>query len=264
MYENTPILAANYDTQLTGQRIPLERLFVQNGLGNLTGNTTPVTLPESPVKQAQTPVRPSLPKVNTNTSYFSKRYLTQPNVPAQTASVLVSTPVPIQTPDYSTFNLDDMLKSTIYEKNGKWVSDNPFTNRFIQVESSGNPGALNPSGAAGLYQFTPTTGAAYGLPGNTRYDPQKSHAAFLRLAKDNAAKLTKYGIPVTPANLYFMHQQGPGFWYIWQAAQKGVPIANTQVDRNMRNNLLPGMSHDISPADWISQWTAHFNQGLGL
>lgn len=260
MYQEAPLFNANFDTQVAAQQIPLERLFVQNGLGNLTGNTTPVTLPEQPVKQAQAPVRPSLPRVNTNTSYFSKRYLTQPETSVQT----IPAAIPVQTPDYSTFNLDDMLKSTIYEKDGKWVSNNPFTNRFIQVESSGNPRALNPSGAAGLYQFTPTTGADYGLPGDTRYDPQKSHAAFLRLVQDNAAKLTKYGIPVTPANLYFMHQQGPGFWYIWQAAQKGVSIANTKVDRNMRNNLLPGMSHDISPADWISQWTAHFNQGLGL
>lgn len=256
MYQEAPLFNANFDTQVAAQQIPLERLFAQNGLGNLTANTTPVTLPEQPAKQAQASVRPSLPRVNMNTSYFSKKYLTQPEPSVQTASV--------QTPDYSTFNLDDMLKSTIYEKNGKWVSDNPFTNRFIQIESSGNPRALNPSGAAGLYQFTPTTGAAYGLSGDARYDPQKSHAAFLKLAQDNAATLTKYGIPVTPANLYFMHQQGPGFWYIWQAAQKGVPIANTQVDKNMRNNLLPGMSHDISPADWISQWTAHFNQGLGL
>jgi hypothetical protein len=260
MYQEAPLFNANFDTQVAAQQIPLERLFVQNGLGNLTGNTTPVTLPERLVKQAQAPVRPSLPRVNTNTSYFSKKYLTQPETSVQT----VPAATPVQTPDYSTFNLDDMLKSTIYEKDGKWVSDNPFVNRFIQVESSGNPRALNPSGAAGLYQFTPTTGAAYGLPGDTRYDPQKSHAAFLRLVQDNAAKLIKYGIPVTPANLYFMHQQGGGFWYIWQAAQKGVPIANTKVDRNMRNNLLPGMSYDISPADWISQWTAHFNQGLGL
>ena len=256
MYQEAPLFNANFDTQVAAQQIPLERLFAQNSLGNLTANTTPVTLPEQPVKQTQVPVRPSLPKVNTNTSYFSKEYLIQPKTSVQASSV--------QTHDYSTFNLDDMLKSTIYEKDGKWISDNPFTNRFIQIESSGNPRALNPSGAAGLYQFTPTTGIAYGLSGDARYDPQKSHAAFLRLAQDNAAKLTKYGIPVTPANLYFMHQQGPGFWYIWQAAQKGVPIANTQVDRNMRNNLLPGMSYDISPADWISQWTAHFNQGLGL
>lgn len=257
MYQEAPLFNANYDTQVGAQQIPLERLFVQNGLGNLTSKTTPVTLPEQSNKQA---VKPSLPKVNTNTSYFSKRYLTQPNVPVQTAPKSA----PVQAPDYSTFSLDDMLKSTIYEKDGKWVSDNPFTNRFIQIESRGNSRALNPSGAAGLYQFTPTTGAAYGLPGDTRYDPQKAHTAFLRLAQDNAAKLTKYGIPVTPANLYFMHQQGPGFWYIWQAAQKGVPIANAQVDRNMRNNLLPGMSRSISPADWISQWTTHFNQGLGL
>ena len=78
MYQEAPLFNANFDTQVAAQQIPLERLFVQNGLGNLTANTTPVTLPEQPVKQTQTPVRPSLPRVNMNTSYFSKEYLTQP------------------------------------------------------------------------------------------------------------------------------------------------------------------------------------------
>lgn len=78
MYQEAPLFNANFDTQVAAQQIPLEHLFVQNGLGNLTANTTPVTLPEQPVKQTRAPVRPSLPRVNTNTSYFSKEYLTQP------------------------------------------------------------------------------------------------------------------------------------------------------------------------------------------
>lgn len=89
MYQEAPLFNANFDTQVAAQQIPLERLFVQNGLGNLTANTTPVTLPEQPIKRTQVPVKPSLPKVNTNTSYFSKGYLTQPANTSYTISAIL-------------------------------------------------------------------------------------------------------------------------------------------------------------------------------
>lgn len=98
MYQEAPLFNANFDTQVAAQQIPLERLFVQNGLGNLTVNTTPVQLPEQPTKRTQVSVKPSLPRVNTNTSYFSKKYLTHPAdtsyiTPANTPSLIKTLPI---------------------------------------------------------------------------------------------------------------------------------------------------------------------------
>lgn len=84
-----------------------------------------------------------------------------------------------------------------------------FMERMAQVESSGDPGASNPSGAAGLYQFMPKTAAAYGL--SDPYDPDASAQAAARLTLDNAASLKRaLGRDPTQGELYLAHQQGAG------------------------------------------------------
>ncbi|KMK23095.1 hypothetical protein ABW11_21020 [Pluralibacter gergoviae] len=45
------------------------------------------------------------------------------------------------------------------------------------VESSGNPNAVSPAGARGLFQFMPGTARGMGLHGNDVFDPQKSTEA---------------------------------------------------------------------------------------
>lgn len=64
------------------------------------------------------------------------------------------------------------------------------------------------SGAAGHFQFMPGTAKRYGLtdPNNL----EQSADAAARLAYDAAQRLKKVGAPVTPGNLYLMHQQGAG------------------------------------------------------
>lgn len=84
-----------------------------------------------------------------------------------------------------------------------------YRNRVIQAESGGDPKAVNPSGAKGLYQFMPETAKQYGLDDPT--DPVKSGAAFDRFTADNRAVLTKsLGREPTDAELYLAHQQGAG------------------------------------------------------
>lgn len=78
------------------------------------------------------------------------------------------------------------------------------------VESGGDPNAINPnSGAAGKYQFIPSTAKAYGLSDPT--DPVQAENAMQRFTADNARTLaSRLGREPSPSELYLAHQQGAG------------------------------------------------------
>jgi hypothetical protein len=85
-----------------------------------------------------------------------------------------------------------------------------YFDRLAQIESGGNPNAHNrDSGAAGLYQFIPSTAKQYGLA--NPYDPVQARAAVERLTADNRAALRRgLGRDPTAGELYLAHQQGAG------------------------------------------------------
>ena len=70
---------------------------------------------------------------------------------------------------------------------------------------------VSSTGAAGPFQFTRGTGAAYGIPGDARFDQDASIAAVNNLTDDNASVLGKaLGRPPTGPELALAHQQGAG------------------------------------------------------
>jgi hypothetical protein len=76
-----------------------------------------------------------------------------------------------------------------------------------QYESNMNPNAWNKSGAAGLFQFMPSTAAQYGL--TNPYDPEASTYAAAKFANSNATYLmNKLGFAPSDDQLYLAHQQG--------------------------------------------------------
>lgn len=88
---------------------------------------------------------------------------------------------------------------------------------MAQKESGGNPNARNPSGATGLYQFMPGTWRGLmeknpnlGLTYEGITDPQQQQVAMRQFTQDNAAVLSKAGVPVNNATLALAHQQGAG------------------------------------------------------
>lgn len=64
------------------------------------------------------------------------------------------------------------------------------------------------SGAAGPFQFMPKTAAAFGV--RDPYDLTQSAEGAAKLAANAAKLLAKRNLPVTPENLYLVHQQGSG------------------------------------------------------
>lgn len=82
--------------------------------------------------------------------------------------------------------------------------------RTYQIESGSGVNLYNEkSGAAGGFQFIPSTAKQYGL--TNPYDLNASAEAAARLAADNRTVLQKAGIEdPTGAHLYLAHQQGAG------------------------------------------------------
>ncbi len=82
--------------------------------------------------------------------------------------------------------------------------------RTRQIESAGGRNTYNAdSGAAGDFQFIPSTAKAYGL--KNPYDFESAADAAARLAVSNRNVLAKAGIEnPSAAQLYLAHQQGAG------------------------------------------------------
>lgn len=123
----------------------------------------------------------------------------QPNVPP-----VAQAPPPL--PDYMAAGqmggLGDMVAKAAAAKG----EDPNFALAMMKYESGGNPQAVSPKGAQGLFQFMPGTGAGYGL--NNPFDPQANTAAFLAHTADNRNALIAKGIEPTPANLAAAHNAG--------------------------------------------------------
>ncbi|KVR05342.1 hypothetical protein WK09_28165 [Burkholderia ubonensis] len=79
---------------------------------------------------------------------------------------------------------------------------------FASIESGGNANAISNTGAIGIFQFTGKTASGVGI--KNRFDVDQNIAGGMKLAKQNAAVLSRAGLAVTPENLYMMHQLGPG------------------------------------------------------
>jgi len=171
--------------------------------------------------------------------------------------------------DYT--SVEAIKKARVYEKGGKWFSDNPFVDAIIQIESMRNASARPYSkkqgrylsSAAGLFQFLQGTGEKFGLRSlQDRMNPYKSLEAFKLYVLENMRALKQNGIPVTPANLYLSHQQGAaGF----NAIYKFITGKTNSLSQKLRG-LMAGNSHGHpykSPQDWYMNWTRDIAKLMG-
>lgn len=171
--------------------------------------------------------------------------------------------------DYT--SVEAIKRARIYEKNGKWFSDNPFVDAIIQIESMRNASARPYSkkqgkylsSAAGLFQFLESTGARFGLHSlQDRMNPYKSLEAFKSYVLYNMNKLRQNGIPVTPANLYLSHQQGDaGF----NAIYKFITGKTSSLSSKLQG-LMAGNAHGhryTSPQDWYRNWANDIAKLMG-
>lgn len=176
-------------------------------------------------------------------------------------SVGSPTPVPqlqgdIANMDFSNFNYEDIDNANIYEKDGLYYSDNPYVNSIIGIESGHKANAHNASGAAGVFQFMPSTAKQYKL--TNAYDPNESLRAYKQLTKDNIKQMKRMGLPITPTTIYIAHQQGVGgLAKIMTALRTGSELTGSTL-RNVKNNSLGGYK---GLQQYYDDWEARIKRG---
>ncbi|PSJ16881.1 transglycosylase SLT domain-containing protein [Nitrosomonas supralitoralis] len=93
--------------------------------------------------------------------------------------------------------------------------------KIAAMESGGNPNAISETGAIGLFQFTGRTATGVGI--KNRFDVDQNIEGGMKLAVENMNMLKKQGLPITPENIYMMHQLGPAAAKeVIQGAEKGL------------------------------------------
>jgi hypothetical protein len=123
------------------------------------------------------------------------------------------------------------------------------------VESSFNPMAKNPSGAAGLFQIMPMHRVS------NVYDPEINTRWAMNYALKNGAMLKERGFEVTPVILYLAHQQGPaGVRAILRGAanEKMLSELPREIQRNVAHNMPPGAKNVRTCQDFLDGWEARF------
>lgn len=132
--------------------------------------------------------------------------------------------------------------------------------RFAQIESGGNPKAHNAgSGAAGLFQFIPSTAKAYGLA--DPFDAYANADAAARLYRDNARHLqAKLGRAPSAGEVYLAHQQGAG-GAVKLIANAGRPASAVVGARAVRSN---GGTPAMSAGQFASMWIKKVDGGYSL
>ena len=211
-----------------------------------------------------------------NTKTFESNSLGSESIPSYVPGIglqantqsLSSTDVPeiptLNTPSYTgtDYTSIEAIKSArIFQRNGKWFSDNPFIDAVIQIESMRNARAkAKTSSASGLFQFTTGTAKDYHL--KNPFDPYQSLEAFKNYVFSNINSLRKNGVPVTPANVYLCHQQGAGgFCRIYNfITGKGGSVSSKLI------NNMAGNTHGhkfTSPQAWYTNWANDIAKLMG-
>lgn len=119
---------------------------------------------------------------------------------------------------------------------GATADEQAYLRRTAQIESRGDPNARNGS-HVGLFQFDEPTFTHLGGVDITNPDEQTEKA--LVLARQNETALKRYGVAPTPANLYIMHQQGPG---------GGLDLLSAPPETNAVQALAPAYKGDVVKA----------------
>ena len=102
--------------------------------------------------------------------------------------------------------LDPAKQQAFYKKEGGWVTDE-LLDKLMEVESGGDPEAVSPAGAIGLYQWLPSSAkqAGYGVKPFDPKDPKAARAATKKYL-ENMQK--HHGF--TPEETLRAYNWGPG------------------------------------------------------
>lgn len=148
-------------------------------------------------------------------------------------------------------NVMDLLRS--FEERERLPAG--YLARIRSIESANGQNTFNPkSGAAGDFQFIPSTARQYGL--KDPYDLNQSADAAARFTRDNANYLQKaLGREPTAAELYLAHQQGAG------GAVKLLSNPDSPAGELVGSKAIAwnGGDPNASASEFANKWLAKFD-----
>lgn len=178
------------------------------------------------------------------------------NVQTGTGSSKVTQPIPNGcNTGVSTIPCSNEVWNAVKTASSQTGADFGTMMAIAQVESRFNPGAYNPSGANGLYQFVPSTwrgmvnqyGSTYNVGTNDINNPQANALMGAELANSNAASL---GVPTSSAGpVYLAHMLGAGGASELLNANPNTPLSS--LSEPLRTYILtdnPGWVDGNEPA----------------
>lgn len=150
------------------------------------------------------------------------------------------------------YNFSPEVNEAIAKASKKHGVDEAFMRNMCYIESKGDPNAVSPTGAKGLFQFVGGTADQYGIRGQ-EFDIDANADAAARFAKDNQRSLENAGVDPTPENLYVAHQQGAGGANtLHRAASQGLEY--DQLKPGLRENMRLNNSSGLSAQGYINKW----------
>jgi hypothetical protein len=150
-------------------------------------------------------------------------------------------------------------------KNSQYLSQAGL-DRIKHIESRGNPNAVSPTGAKGLYQFTGQTWKDIGMSKYDRLDPIASTEGAIKLANRNGQYLeNKLGRAPTDAEIYMAHNIGPGGAYKLLTVDPNTPVTKALIGSNPKYNphFLTNRGRTITAGQAVQKYYDAFG-GTGL
>lgn len=168
--------------------------------------------------------------------------------------------------------------ANFYIDNGKLRTDNAFINAVMDLESyGGRLDAKNAkTGAFGPVQFLkPRLQDISRIVGNNfiydASDVDSNATAIKAHFMDYINRLEKLGIPATPENLYYIHQQGfGGFLNLYKNMDSNLynTLGETKFNSRILNNIPEDLRAGIDTSkftgrDFMNIWANRFNSRYG-
>lgn len=133
--------------------------------------------------------------------------------------------------------LNQDISKLISDVHGSSSSSVPveYFHKVADIESRGNPRAVSPTGAKGLFQFTGGTWKQFGK--GDRFDPVANTKAAIGLAENNHKFLSrKLGREIKPAELYMAHNIGMGGALKLLTADPNARVSRSLIGSNPYHN----------------------------
>ena len=116
--------------------------------------------------------------------------------------------------------------------------------------------------AKGLFQFVSKTGQAYGLTAENIFNPTEQTKAMVSKTIDDINVLKKAGLPITPENIYMIHQQGSAniLKAVKETPEMTVADYESKYGNVILNQGVAGITKQSKLSDYVNKFSKRIEQ----